>query len=246
MCFSPSLACPVQSSSGKVNPVGELLSPGAENSTCPAPVLYSTPTVRWPMFLYLAGAMLCLLLSAGCHTLGCISCDVSRLVWRFDYAGIAALISASFFPPVFYGFLCYPAVRNFYLTIVLIMGTGTIAVSLLPKFQTPEYRHLRAGMFFGMGVSGIVPTVHKFLFFFREPFVVTTTLLELFMGSLYGLGAFFYASRIPERWMPGKFDIAGHSHQIFHVLVIAGAYVHYLTGLLYLQWRDLHGCGGYF
>lgn len=71
-------------------------------------------------------------------------------------------------------------------------------------------------------------------------------------GLLYILGAVFYALRVPERWFPGKFDLwvrrnallvsmpmaaynrcfslcvsQFQSHQIFHVLVIAAAFVHY-------------------
>ncbi len=36
---------------------------------------------------------------------------------------------------------------------------------------------------------------------------------------------------MPERLRPGKFDIWGSSHQIFHVLVVAAAVAH-LIGLL--------------
>lgn len=49
----------------------------------------------------------------------------------------------------------------------------------------------------------------------------------LIMGGLYLLGAFLYAARIPERWLPGKCDIWFHSHQLFHLLVVAAAFVHY-------------------
>ena len=38
-------------------------------------------------------------------------------------------------------------------------------------------------------------------------------------------------ARIPERWMPGTFDLVGSSHQIFHVLVVMAACSH-LVGLL--------------
>jgi adiponectin receptor len=60
------------------------------------------------------------------------------------------------------------------------------------------------------------------------------------------MGTMFYALRIPERFFPGKFDIwvsvSGplppwpklticfsqfQSHQIFHVFVVAAAFVHY-------------------
>lgn len=62
------------------------------------------------------------------------------------------------------------------------------------------------------------------------------------MGIFYGLGVVVYATRVPERWKPGKFDLVGNSHQLFHVLVIAGAYTHYLAGLVYLEWRDTERC----
>ena len=45
-----------------------------------------------------------------------------QLVWRFDYAGIVVLIVTSFFPPVYYGFLCEPLLRNFYLLSTLLLG----------------------------------------------------------------------------------------------------------------------------
>lgn len=46
----------------------------------------------------------------------------AQLVWRFDYAGIVVLIVTSFFPPVYYGFLCEPLLRNFYLLSTLLLG----------------------------------------------------------------------------------------------------------------------------
>lgn len=55
------------------------------------------------------------------------------------------------------------------------------------------------------------------------------------------LGAVTYACRIPERWYPGKFDIAGHSHQLWHAAVVLAAWVHYLAIMILLQWRDAAG-----
>ena len=48
----------------------------------------------------------------------------------------------------------------------------------------------------------------------------------LAQGALYILGAGIYAARVPEKWSPGKYDIWGSSHQIFHVLVVLAAGVH--------------------
>ena len=41
------------------------------------------------------------------------------------------------------------------------------------------------------------------------------------MGGLYLMGAVIYAARVPERWRPGMFCYAFHSHNIFHFLVRA-------------------------
>lgn len=200
------------------------------------------PITRWPFFAFLGGAMFCLLASSTCHLLSCHSERLSYIMLRLDYAGIAALISTSFYPPVYYSFMCYPFLCNLYMGFITILGIGTVLVSLLPVFQTPEYRNIRAALFFGMGGSGAAPILHKVILFWNQPEALHTAGYEVLMGIFYGLGALVYAMRIPEKWMPGKFDIAGHSHQLFHVLVVAGAYTHYHAGLVYLRWRDLQGC----
>lgn len=45
-----------------------------------------------------------------------------QTIWKYDYAGIVVLIVASFIPPVYYGFLCEPLLRNFYLISTCLMG----------------------------------------------------------------------------------------------------------------------------
>ncbi|KAL9230569.1 hypothetical protein vseg_005906 [Gypsophila vaccaria] len=200
------------------------------------------PVTRWPFYAFLGGAMFCLLASSTCHLLSCHSERLAYVMLRLDYAGIAALIATSFYPPVYYSFMCQPFFCNLYLSFITILGIATIVFSLFPVFQNPEFRTIRASLFFGMGVSGAAPILHKLILYWDQPEALQTTGLEVLMGFLYGIGALIYAARVPERWKPGKFDIAGHSHQLFHVLVVAGAYTHYHAGLIYLKWRDRHGC----
>ncbi|PSS36019.1 Heptahelical transmembrane protein [Actinidia chinensis var. chinensis] len=200
------------------------------------------PITRWPFFAFLGGAMFCLLASSACHLLACHSKKLSCIMLRVDYAGISALISTSFYPLVYYSFMCDPFFCNLYMGSITLLGIGTILVSLLPVFQKPEYRNFRTSLFLGMGLCGIAPIIHKLVLFWNRPEALHTTGYEILMGTFYGIGALIYTTRIPERWMPGKFDIAGQSHQLFHVLVVAGAYTHYRAGLVYLRWRDLEGC----
>lgn len=88
-----------------------------------------------------------------------------------------------------------------------------------------------------MGLSGFVPVLHRLVMFSHRPEALVTTGYELVMRAFY-VCAMAYAATVPEQWMPGKFDLDGHSHQLFHVLVIAGAYTHYFGGLVYLRWRE--------
>ncbi|WOL03957.1 heptahelical transmembrane protein 4-like [Canna indica] len=199
-------------------------------------------TARWPFYSYLFGAMFCLLMSSACHLLSCHSEHTSYVMLRLDYAGITTLIVTSFYPLVYYSFLCEPYFQYLYLSFITVFGVAAVLVSLVPVFETPEFRIVRAGLFACMALSGLVPIVHKMIAYGQQPEAVLTTGYEAAMGVFYGLGVIVYATRIPERWMPGKFDLAGHSHQLFHVLVIAGAYSHYLAGLVYLRWRDMEAC----
>ena len=87
-------------------------------------------------------------------------------------------------------------------------------------------------MFIAMGLSAVFPVIHGLRLFGREHLTKTIALPWLVtQGVLYISGATLYAARIPERFAPGKFDLWGSSHQIFHVLVLAAAAVH-LVGLI--------------
>ncbi|KAJ2048515.1 hypothetical protein GGH13_009042, partial [Coemansia sp. S155-1] len=63
----------------------------------------------------------------------------------------------------------------------------------------------------------------------------------LLMGGTYIAGATLYGARIPERWWPGRFDYWMHSHQIFHVFVVAAAAVHYVGVAQALRWTHTTG-----
>ncbi|MEQ2204761.1 Adiponectin receptor protein 1 [Xenoophorus captivus] len=145
-----------------------------------------------------------------------------------DYSGIALLIMGSFVPWLYYSFYCSPQPRLIYLTIVCVLGIAAIIVAQWDRFATPRHRPTRAGVFMGLGLSGIVPTMH---FTIEEGFVKATTVGQMgwfyLMGAMYITGAGLYAARIPERFFPGKCDIWFHSHQIFHVLVVAAAFIHF-------------------
>uniref|UniRef100_A0AAZ3RC46 Adiponectin receptor 2 n=1 Tax=Oncorhynchus tshawytscha TaxID=74940 RepID=A0AAZ3RC46_ONCTS len=166
--------------------------------------------------IFFIGAILCLSFSWLFHTVYCHSEGVSRVFSKLDYSGIAFLIMGSFVPWLYYSFYCSPNPRLIYLVVVCILGVSAIIVSQCDFFAKPQYRGVRAGVFVGLGLSGVVPTLH---------FVITEGLLR---ATTMGQMACIYAARIPERFFPGNVTSGWfHSHQLFHVLVVAGAFVHF-------------------
>ena len=61
-------------------------------------------------------------------------------------------------------------------------------------------------------------------------------------GISYISGALMYIRRIPEKFFPGKFDLFGASHQIFHCLVVVGVVLHYLGSLDSYYYRAENAC----
>ncbi|CAD5168234.1 unnamed protein product [Musa acuminata subsp. malaccensis] len=199
---------------------------------------------QWPFFVFLGGSMFCLLSSSGCHLLCCHSHRLNLFLLRMDYVGIAVMIVTSFIPPIYYIFQCDPHWQVTYLVAISAMGFVTVFTLLSPQLSTGEFRAYRALLFVGMGFSGIVPAVHAAVMNWGEPRRNVTLAYETAMAMSYLTGTIFYVTRVPERWKPGWFDLAGHSHQIFHVFVITGAVAHYGAAVIFLQWRDQVGCGG--
>ncbi|KAM0793438.1 hypothetical protein ACM66B_000883 [Microbotryomycetes sp. NB124-2] len=177
---------------------------------------------------FFASAATCLGFSGTFHTLSCHSKEVAHRWNQFDYAGIVVLISGTFVPAVRYGFFCDPHLRTFYICAIYLVGAGTAYTVLAPHARTPEYRRFRAWVFIGMGLSAVFPVGHAVVRYGLERASESLSLQWLALGGfLYILGAVLYAERVPERFAPGKFDIVGASHQIFHVLILLAAWSHW-------------------
>ncbi|KAE9464292.1 hypothetical protein C3L33_03800, partial [Rhododendron williamsianum] len=199
---------------------------------------------RWPWFIFLAGAMGCLICSSVSHLFACHSKRFNFFFWRLDYAGISLMIVCSFFAPIYYAFACNPYSRLLYLSSISFAGILVITTLLAPSLSTPRFRSFRASLFLIMGFSGVIPAAHAVVLFRAHPQILVALGYELVMGVLYAVGAGFYMSRVPERWKPGAFDIAGQSHQIFHVFVVAAALAHSAATLIVMDWRQgLPDCG---
>lgn len=194
-------------------------------SRSPSEIQYQEKVVFSPFF---AGAILCLGFSFIYHTVHCHSENVGKLFNKLDYCGIALLTMGSFIPWLYYSFYCDLVPKIAYTALIFILGTLCIVVSMWDKFAQPKFRPIRAGTFLGLGLSGLIPALH---FIITDGFYAAVKNHALgwlgLMALLYITGAVIYAMRFPERIWPGKFDIWFQSHQIFHVFVVAAAFVHF-------------------
>lgn len=205
------------------------------------PTAHTADTVVFGCFF--VGSAFCFAMSATYHTISNHSAVIARKANGLDYLGIVGLITGSFIPSIFYGFYCRPHLQHLYWGMICSISIACVIITSLERFRTPEWRKFRAILFVSMGLSGVFPITHWILSNgvgqVRRGIGLDWLLLQ---GALYILGAYIYASRIPEKWHPGRYDIVGHSHQIFHVLVIMAAVAH-LRGLIvaFDYWHGLNG-----
>ncbi|KAI9206630.1 adiponectin receptor protein 1 [Polychytrium aggregatum] len=203
-------------------------------------------TAKWSdvtvLVIFILSAIGCLALSTFFHLFCCHSEKVSVAWNKADYVGIVFLIVGSFVPALYYAFYCQTTFQAVYITSMVVLGTGTIVISVSKHFSRPQYRQTRAILFTSLGLSGIIPVLHTTIasgaLFAERSMSLSSVITE---GVLYVAGAFIYASRVPERWFPGKFDFWFHSHQIFHILVVSAAVVHY-RGMIaaYTWWHQMN------
>lgn len=176
------------------------------------------------------GLATCLGLSATFHTLKSHSHAIATFGNKLDYLGIVFLIVSSMISLVNYSFADLIYHRLFFWGLTLFLGSACGVVSLNSKFRTPDWRPFRASMFVAFGLSGVFPVLSGlFIFGLNETSKRSQLFFLLTEAALYIGGAAIYAARIPERYHPGKYDFFGHSHQIFHILVVLAAISHGLA-----------------
>ncbi|KLU90902.1 hypothetical protein MAPG_09427 [Magnaporthiopsis poae ATCC 64411] len=198
----------------------------------------STPADRLVLAAYLCTSLLCFTASAAYHTFMCHSERGAALWVRVDYAAILLQILGSVASGLYFSFYCEPALQRLYWSMIsfLVLVAGAVVVS--PRLQHRKWRAARTWTFIATGMSAFAPIVHGATIFPYRQLDRQTGLSYYYVeGLLVLLGAWHFGSRFPECWKPGRFDIFGASHQIFHVLVAASAAVH-LCGLLSaLRWN---------
>eukprot|EP00116_Pleurobrachia_bachei_P004664 sb/3464926/ len=207
---------------------------------CYASRLHARPWSEQLVYgMFFMAATICMGFSCLFHTVINHSPEMFKLFSRLDYSGISLLMVGSYIPWLYYAYFCSPVIYTVYTSTVCFIGIIGIIVSLWEKFDKPKYRTFRAAVFLSMGLSAIIPGFHYgFQYGWDRALDRASLGWMVLMGCLYVTGTLLYMLQIPERWFPGKFDVWGQSHQLFHIFVLVAVFVHY-HGVALLEEKHL-------
>lgn len=203
-------------------------------------------TPRWPLYLQAISTIILFSASAYYHNQSCISEKTMKRLRKFDISAIAIMIMGSSTPPIYYTTMCdeHTYYRYFYLTFTCSSCLYAMYVSLSPGQEDFGNIYLLAVAYIVAGLS-VLPFFLHFLLFADPQFnpnFATTFLSGLAFGSSFILGAVIYALRFPEKHYKRTFDIWGHSHSIFHTLVLVGAIIAWFTTIKCFHERQIYQC----
>ena len=157
---------------------------------------------RWPLFIHLISAALCMGFSAFFHLFSVYSTPVFKTLARLDYSGIVILIYGSTIPPITYVFACGSSLfyRDVSIVLMTVTCSATLVVTMMPQFATSEYRRVRGTIFVCLGLTAGCPAFILLVDFIPGEMVDYDPILYVIGGATYILGAIIYVIRIPERY----------------------------------------------
>ncbi|WVO14646.1 hypothetical protein L204_102283 [Cryptococcus depauperatus] len=194
------------------------------------------------LILYLIAATSCLISSAGWHVLsGCASRKWFEWGACVDYIGISWLIAASFGTVVYNGFYCQSHLVLFYCSINFLCGGLGSYLPFQRWFNERRNKHLRISFFLFLCFAMVAPMAHMFFQYGRKK---AASFIGPFMYSIlvYVIGLLFYAFHFPECKWPGKFDLWGSSHQLWHMGIVIAIALHYRAIFVAHSVRHEYSC----
>ena len=209
------------------------MNPGYDLSTVIQTEAVLTYVPRWPLLIMVVSVIICFGLSAMYHLFQFHSLYVCTCLSTLDFGGICISLMGNTYPTIYYPFACaavHPQ-RNLFMWATTISGTFAFCALLTKKLSSSEYNGVRLIMFLFIGIIVTSPNIYlsslqdedNTSYFRWRPYLIG--------GIGYIGGAIVYVLKVPEKFFPYKFDIIGSSHQIFHVGVVVGAYIHFNAAL---------------
>ena len=183
----------------------------------------------YPLISFAIGICGFLLMSCGAHCFNSMSPRVRHICFFFDYAAISVYCvgaGQSFF---FYTRPTNTAVQLFnssclFLTVSVLISVMSTYTCCASRYRWAKFKYVvRTGSFVIAFFFNTSPYLYRLLT--DAEFEADSAAATYFKRHcvFYLMAALLNMSRIPERLMPGRFDIVGHSHHFLHLFTALGA-----------------------
>ena len=181
-------------------------------------------TQAFVFYSNIISSFLCFTLSTIMHIFYPINEIICNRLMILDYMGIFINITGTASAFIYFSFYCQEIYQQLYF---ILLSSATVLILVIficfKFFVLPHQLKWRVILFIIYGISVLIPVIHRFSikddndnYFLDE--------LRYFMLSVLSfiIAIGLYISKIPERFYPGKFDIIGSSHTLFHIFTLTG------------------------
>ncbi|XP_077966725.1 progestin and adipoQ receptor family member 3-like [Styela clava] len=178
---------------------------------------------------YVLCIQICMVSSAGYHIFNSHTLENVCLRWyAIDLAGIITGVLGCYIPGLHYAFYCFPYIKLLYLVSVAALIGISIFMVTQPLYLSHAWTRYRMSHIITLVLYGIVPSVHwVFISSRREIELFLPNVMTMYL--ILAIAFSFYLSQFPERFLPGKFNLIGQSHNLWHVL----------TAFSFIYWRHV-------
>lgn len=182
-----------------------------------------------PLFTFGISCCAYTLTSSTAHLFNCVSERGRHICFFLDYG---ALSIYSFGSAIVYNYYVFPSsilkstLHNMYVPMACIMAVACTVMACASRLAVgmKQQKILRLSAFPLPYVFCSFPLLYRVLFCEEEDCESEALSLHQQQFILAMITAFIYTTHIPECLAPGRFDIFGHSHQLFHVMGVMTTY----------------------
>ena len=183
---------------------------------------------------FATASVISLFISSAVHLLHARSPYIHFVGFMIDYIG-AAINTFGYGIAFFYGHAdkkTYESYKNIHLPIVATVSFSNFVIMCLAKIwygHDPHNMQRKYMMLGGMTVQALVnffPAVPRYNHCMQDDTCSISSLNHITIISIvFLLQAIAFAAHQPEKTWPGKFDVVGHGHQVFHVLIVVNMFL---------------------
>ena len=195
-----------------------------------------TDPFLWPLLCYAIGIMIFCLMSSIAHTFNSVSPITRNICFSLDYAAISIYSVGAGQAFYFYSRPVNPSLRILqsplcFLVVSTVISIGSTIQCCLTRqkrWHTLKYL-LRTLSYVTPALMNSSPFIYRMLSGDNIDSCKDTAQGFVLHGLCYFLGGMANISRLPERYVPGLFDIIGKSHHLMHIFTAVGANIQYET-----------------